>query len=144
MSLCFVLFCLFFFFFFWDRVSLCCSGCPGTHSVDQAGLELRNSPASASQVLGLKVCTTTARRWCLLYIDYTSQTRLKGPAIQSSEIKSLTTTPDSLSLVSGTCIMVGRNQILEAVLWHTHPNMTHVHTHMHECSCTHEHTHTQS
>ncbi|GAB1286772.1 Tau-tubulin kinase 2 [Apodemus speciosus] len=29
--------------------------CPGTHSVDQAGLELRNPPASASQVLGLKV-----------------------------------------------------------------------------------------
>jgi hypothetical protein len=28
------------------------SGCPGTHSVDQAGLELRNLPASASQVLG--------------------------------------------------------------------------------------------
>jgi hypothetical protein len=27
--------------------------------VDQAGLELRNSPASASQVLGLKACTTT-------------------------------------------------------------------------------------
>jgi hypothetical protein len=31
-----------------DRVSLCSSGCPGTHSVDQAGLELRNPPASAS------------------------------------------------------------------------------------------------
>jgi hypothetical protein len=30
-----------------------------TNSVDQAGLELRNSPASASQVLGLKTCTTT-------------------------------------------------------------------------------------
>jgi hypothetical protein len=29
-------------------------GCPGTHFVDQAGLELRNQPASASQVLGLK------------------------------------------------------------------------------------------
>jgi hypothetical protein len=29
-------------------------------SVDQAGLELRNLPASASQVLGLKACTTTA------------------------------------------------------------------------------------
>jgi hypothetical protein len=42
-----------------DRVSLCSPGCPGTHSVDQAGLELRNSPASASQVLGLKVCATT-------------------------------------------------------------------------------------
>ena len=36
-----------FFFFFQDRVSLYSSGCPGTHSVDQAGLELRNLPASA-------------------------------------------------------------------------------------------------
>jgi hypothetical protein len=40
---------------------LCSPGCPGTHSVDQAGLELRNPPASASQVLGLKACATTAR-----------------------------------------------------------------------------------
>jgi hypothetical protein len=54
---------LFFLFvcFFQDRVSLCSPGCPGTHSVDQAGLELRNLPTSASQVLGLKVCATTAR-----------------------------------------------------------------------------------
>ena len=29
-----------------------------SHSVDQAGLKLRNPPASASQVLGLKVCAT--------------------------------------------------------------------------------------
>ena len=35
-------------------------GCPGTHFVDQAGLELRNPPASASQVLGLKAPATTA------------------------------------------------------------------------------------
>ncbi|GAB1293928.1 Ribonucleoprotein PTB-binding 1 [Apodemus speciosus] len=35
------------------------TGCPGTHSGDQAGLELlRNPPASASQVLGLKACAT--------------------------------------------------------------------------------------
>jgi hypothetical protein len=46
---------------FRDRVSLCSPGCPGTHSVDQAGLELRNLPASASQVLVLKACATTAR-----------------------------------------------------------------------------------
>ena len=46
---------------FRDRVSLCSPGCPGTHFVDQAGLELRNLPASASRVLGLKVCATTAR-----------------------------------------------------------------------------------
>ena len=31
---------------------------PGTHSVS---LELRNPPASASRVLGLKTCATTAR-----------------------------------------------------------------------------------
>jgi hypothetical protein len=49
------------FDFFRDRVSLYSPGCPGTHSVDQAGLELRNPPASASQVLGIKACATTAR-----------------------------------------------------------------------------------
>jgi hypothetical protein len=54
---CFVLFC--FVFLFRDRVSLCSPGCPGTHSVDQAGLELRNPPASASRVLGSKACATT-------------------------------------------------------------------------------------
>jgi hypothetical protein len=37
---------------------MCSPGCPGTHSVDQAGLELRNPPASASRVLGLKACAT--------------------------------------------------------------------------------------
>jgi hypothetical protein len=47
--------------FFRNRVSLCSPGCPGTHFVDQAGLELRNPPASASQVLGLKMCAATAR-----------------------------------------------------------------------------------
>ena len=46
--------------FFQDRVSLCSPGSPGTHSVDQASLKLRNSLASASQVLGLKTCTITA------------------------------------------------------------------------------------
>jgi hypothetical protein len=41
------------------RVSLCSPCCPGTHYVNQAVLELRNPPTSASQVLGLKVCATT-------------------------------------------------------------------------------------
>jgi hypothetical protein len=54
----FLLLLVFCFFCFQDRVSLYNPGCPGTHSVDQAGLELRNLPASASRVLGLKVCAT--------------------------------------------------------------------------------------
>jgi hypothetical protein len=52
---------LFLFLVFQDRISLCSSGCPGTHPVDQAGLELRNPTVSASQVLELKACATTAR-----------------------------------------------------------------------------------
>ena len=50
----------FFLCVFWDRVSLYSPGCPGTHSVGQAGLELRNPPASVSQVLGLQACAITA------------------------------------------------------------------------------------
>jgi hypothetical protein len=54
----FVLFCFVFFMLFSFILIYLCSdetghssvslGCPGTHSVDQAGLELRNLPASAS------------------------------------------------------------------------------------------------
>jgi hypothetical protein len=57
--LAFSFFLFFFFLVFRDRVSLCSPGYPGTHSVDQVGLELRNPPASASRVLGLKACATT-------------------------------------------------------------------------------------
>jgi hypothetical protein len=46
------------FFVFRDRVCLYSPGCPETHFVDQSGLELRNLPASASQVLVLKACAT--------------------------------------------------------------------------------------
>ena len=41
--------------FYKDMVSVCSSGCPGTHYVDWVGL----APASASQVVGLKVCAST-------------------------------------------------------------------------------------
>jgi hypothetical protein len=43
---CFVF--VFCFVIFRDRVSLYSPGCPGTHFVDQASLEFRNPPASAS------------------------------------------------------------------------------------------------
>jgi hypothetical protein len=60
------LFWFVFVFVFRDRVFLYSPGYPGTHSVDQAGLKLRNPPAPASQVLGLKACATTARSICAL------------------------------------------------------------------------------
>jgi hypothetical protein len=44
----FYYFILFIYFgFFWDRVSQYSPGCPGTHCVDQAGLKLRDLPASS-------------------------------------------------------------------------------------------------
>jgi hypothetical protein len=52
----FVVFVVVWFGFLQDRVYLCSPGCLGTHSVDQAGFKFKNSPAS--QVLGLKACTT--------------------------------------------------------------------------------------
>ena len=50
-----------FFFYFQDRVCLCSPGCPRTHSVDQADLELRNLPAPASPVLRLKTCAAATQ-----------------------------------------------------------------------------------
>ena len=53
-----------------DRVSLCSPVCPGAYSVDQAGLELRDPPASAFRVLGLKACTNTTQLISLLSMRY--------------------------------------------------------------------------
>jgi hypothetical protein len=50
-----------------DRVSLCSPGCPGTCSVDKAGLELRDLPASASCVLGLETCAITSPANLVVY-----------------------------------------------------------------------------
>jgi hypothetical protein len=47
-------------FLFFETGFLCVAlAVLGTHSVDQAGLELRNPPATASCMLGLKACITT-------------------------------------------------------------------------------------
>jgi hypothetical protein len=40
-------------------VSLFSHGRPGTHCVDQVSLQLTDPPDSVSQVLALKLCTTT-------------------------------------------------------------------------------------
>ena len=49
---------------------LCSPSCPGTHFVDQTGLELRDLPASASWVLGLKACATLPT--CIIFWDRVS------------------------------------------------------------------------
>ena len=45
-----------FLFVFQGRVSLCTPGCPGTHSVDQAGFKLRDPLVFASQTETKGVC----------------------------------------------------------------------------------------
>jgi hypothetical protein len=72
-------FFLVWFGFFQDRVSLCSPGCPGTHSVDQAGLRLRNLPASASRVLGLKAWATTPGQYFCLLLQCTDSERATYP-----------------------------------------------------------------
>jgi hypothetical protein len=49
-----LLFFFFFFFGFQNRVSQCSPGCPGTHYIDQAGLELRFSHLCFSTSSGIK------------------------------------------------------------------------------------------
>jgi hypothetical protein len=83
----------FFFFFFFlvfrDRVSLYSPGCPGTHFVDQAGLELRNPPASASQVLGLKACATTPGLMKAFLLCVMAQRQKKGTEKKRAELNLL-------------------------------------------------------
>ena len=62
-----ILFFLFGLFSFSDRVSLYSPGCARAHSVDQVELKLRNPPASASQVQGLKACTTASQLTAYIY-----------------------------------------------------------------------------
>lgn len=68
----FILFCfvLFYFLVFRDRVSLCSSGRPGTHPVDQADPEPRNPPAPACRALGTKVCATTPSLFTAFYMTF--------------------------------------------------------------------------
>ncbi|GAB1294989.1 Ectonucleotide pyrophosphatase/phosphodiesterase family member 3 [Apodemus speciosus] len=64
-----------------EGVSLCSPGCPGTHSGDQAGLELRNPPASASQVLGLQACATTPGETIVLKSQDTAHSNSVGDGV---------------------------------------------------------------
>jgi hypothetical protein len=60
-------------------------GCPGTHSVDQAGLKLRNPPASASQVLGLKAYATGYQKYFWAELEMHLHLVFKGKANLSGD-----------------------------------------------------------
>jgi hypothetical protein len=74
-------------------------GCSGTHSVDQAGLELRDPPASASQVLGLKVCATT---WLLGLFWHTQLGIVLGTEFKTLYILGKHSTPELHTLLCHT------------------------------------------
>jgi len=72
---------LFLFLFFQDRVLLCNSGCPGTHYVNQDGLEFMEIPRSPSQVQGLKVCTATPGPWTSLSEEFPVHTMMDARVV---------------------------------------------------------------
>jgi hypothetical protein len=63
---------------FLETVFLCSPGCPGAHSVDQDSFELRDPPASASRVLGLKAGTTMPDTGPSLTLEHAFPARLAG------------------------------------------------------------------
>jgi hypothetical protein len=67
-----VLFCfvLVWFGLFFETGFLCIALAVLALSKDQAGLKLRNPPASASRVLGLKACATTPGILCTFKIHF--------------------------------------------------------------------------
>ena len=54
---------------FRDRVSLCSPGWPGIRSVDQAGLEIKDPPTSASRVLEVGRYLPPVVTLCLLTVS---------------------------------------------------------------------------
>jgi hypothetical protein len=72
-----LVFSFFLLFIFQDRFYLCSPGCPGTHSIDQAGLGLRDTYASTFWVL-------TKGGHCHCMLELTSFARVAGQQVQES------------------------------------------------------------
>ncbi|GAB1285036.1 Cyclic AMP-responsive element-binding protein 1 [Apodemus speciosus] len=113
-----------------QEVSLCSPGCSGTHSVDQAGLELRNPPASASQVLGLQVsmpaahATSSAPTVTLVQLPNGQTVQVHGviqaaqpsviqsPQVQTVQISTIAESEDSQESVDSVTDSQKRREIL--------------------------------
>jgi hypothetical protein len=111
--------------FFRGRVSLYSPGCPGTHFVDQAGPELRNSPASASRVLGLKACATMAQ-------------------LRDAVLKATRTTSDKpqilVSRIILTSMCLARHDGACLNSWHLESDTSSLFLHLRTCTNTHTYT----
>lgn len=59
-----LLFVLVFVLFYFFQIGFLCVTCPRTHFVDHTGLKLRDLPALAFQVLGLKAYTIMPGKLC--------------------------------------------------------------------------------
>ena len=64
---------------------------PGTHSVGQAGLELRDPPASASRVLGLKAAPPARLSWTFLTVQVALSRDANADPAESLESYNLVT-----------------------------------------------------
>lgn len=69
------------------RISLCSHDCPGTHSVHQAGLELRDPLVSAYLVLGLKALAYCPADWSQFFnnaLIHSKLSTLHKPRVQAT------------------------------------------------------------
>jgi hypothetical protein len=97
-------------------------GCPGTHSVDQAGLEFRNLPASASRALGSKVCAATtpsSTNWKFLNASYKTWGKKTSPekTIKNCLYVSKISQKSAIRNLKLIPLLTNRNQILNKLFF---------------------------
>jgi hypothetical protein len=121
--------------FFRDRVSLCSPGCPGTHSVDQAGLELWNPPSLCLPSAGIKGMCHHCPARCSVLATEIIWGQWDGSMCTDACCQTWRPKFDPQDTQGRR-----REPFLQTVLWtlHIQHNMC---TWMHIHTCTHAHTH---
>ncbi|GAB1295127.1 E3 SUMO-protein ligase RanBP2 [Apodemus speciosus] len=85
-----------------QEISLCSPGCPGTHSVDQAGLELKRSTCLCLPSAEIKVKSQNEKVTDRVDIEHLGETEITSPVGCKSEEPDSDTKPSSSSPVPGT------------------------------------------